>query len=195
LAAVDDHGVSDNEGGRIRTEPDNGGGDFLGLAHPSNGFLRNHPLLSLVGASGKAIHHRRGDNAGAHGVDADVLRGVVFQRQLNGSRETKSFDVALSWSVAVSVLFSTLMRIFTVFVFSLGVTRARAESSAPRTAAQPRAITPAIAAVRIKAGNRFRFILASCDRRKPFLKSSIGSGEAAHGRSSVLIARRSSMAR
>ena len=138
-------------------KPDNGGGDFLGLAHPSNGFLRNHPLLSLVGASGKAIHHRRGDNAGAHGVDADVLRGVVFQRQLNGSRETKSFDVALSWSVAVSVLFSTLMRIFTVFVFSLGVTRARAESSAPRTAAQPRAITPAIAAVRIKAGNRFRF--------------------------------------
>ena len=52
-----------------------------------------------------------------------------------------------------------------------------------------------IEAVRIKAGNRFRFILASCDGRKPFLKSSIGSGEAAHGRSSVLIARRSSMAR
>ncbi len=51
-----------------------------GLTHPPNWFLRNHPLLSLGGASGETIHHRRGDNAGADGVHADVLRSVVERR-------------------------------------------------------------------------------------------------------------------
>lgn len=39
LAAVDDHGVSNDEGGRIRTQPNDGRGDLLGLAHPSDWFL------------------------------------------------------------------------------------------------------------------------------------------------------------
>ena len=34
------------------------------------------------GASGEAVHHRRLDKAGADGVDADVLRGVVEGRAL-----------------------------------------------------------------------------------------------------------------
>ena len=47
LAAIDHHGVADDKRCRIRTQPDHSCGDFLGLAHPADRFLRNDPLLTL----------------------------------------------------------------------------------------------------------------------------------------------------
>ncbi|HEX9285399.1 MAG TPA: hypothetical protein VF879_06985, partial [Nitrospirales bacterium] len=73
--------MSDDEGGRVRTQPHDGCGDLLGLAHPTDRLLRDHPLLPLGGAAGEAIHHRGVDDPGAHGVDADVLWGVVQGRR------------------------------------------------------------------------------------------------------------------
>src|SRR5256886_14408345 len=81
LAAVDDHGVPDDEGGRVRAKPDDGRGDLLGLAHPADRLLRDHLRASLGRAPGEATHHRRVDVPGADGVDADVLRGVVEGRR------------------------------------------------------------------------------------------------------------------
>ena len=77
LAAVDDHGVADHEGGRVRAQPDDGRGDLLGLAHPPDRLLRDHLRPPLGRAPGEAAHHRRVDVPGADGVDAEVLRGVV----------------------------------------------------------------------------------------------------------------------
>ncbi len=37
LAAVDDHGVPDDERGRVRTQPDDGGADLLGFSHAETG--------------------------------------------------------------------------------------------------------------------------------------------------------------
>ncbi len=82
MAAVDDHGVADHEGGRVRAQPDDGRGDLLGLAHPPDRLLRDHLRAPFGRAPGEAIHHRRVDVAGADGVDADVLRGVVEGRRL-----------------------------------------------------------------------------------------------------------------
>jgi Predicted membrane protein (DUF2127) len=42
LSAVHDQGVANDEGGRIRTEPENCVRDFLGPAHPSDWLFRNH---------------------------------------------------------------------------------------------------------------------------------------------------------
>src|SRR5579884_1447802 len=68
LAAIDDHGVPDDKGGRIRAQPDDGRGDLLGLTHSPDGLLRDHPLASLGRAPAEAVHHRGLDDAGAHGV-------------------------------------------------------------------------------------------------------------------------------
>ena len=50
LAAIDHQGVPDDEGGRLRTQPDDGRGNLLGPAHPSDRLLRDHPLAALGGA-------------------------------------------------------------------------------------------------------------------------------------------------
>src|SRR6059058_3740315 len=81
LAAVDDHGMPDDEGGRIRAQPDDGRGDLLGLAHSADRLLRDHLRASFGRAPGEAAHHRRVDVARADGVDTDVLRGVVEGRR------------------------------------------------------------------------------------------------------------------
>lgn len=57
LPAVNDHGLSEYEGGRIRTQPENGIGDLFGLTHPSDWLLIDHRLAAFFGAAGKAIHH------------------------------------------------------------------------------------------------------------------------------------------
>src|ERR687893_214371 len=72
LAAIDDHGVSDYEGGRIRTQPENGRSDLVWCSHSSDRFLRNHRLSSFWGAPAESLHHRRVDDSRAHRVDADV---------------------------------------------------------------------------------------------------------------------------
>ena len=60
LAAVDDHGASDDEGGGVRAQPKDGGGDLLGLAHPPDWFLRDYCLLSFRGAAEDAGPPRLG---------------------------------------------------------------------------------------------------------------------------------------
>jgi len=82
LAAIDDQGVPDDEGGRIRAQPDDGRSDLLGLPHPANRLLRDYPLASLGGAPAEAVHHRGFDDPGAHGVDAEVRRRIVEGRRL-----------------------------------------------------------------------------------------------------------------
>src|SRR4051794_3660560 len=77
LAAVDDHGVPDNEAGPGRAEPHDGRGDLLRTTHPPDRLLRNHLRAALGGAPGKPVHHRRVDVPRADGVDAEVLGGVV----------------------------------------------------------------------------------------------------------------------
>ena len=77
LATVHDQSVADDERGRIRTEPEDGIGDFFRPAHPSDWLLRDHLRAPFGRAPGEATHHRSVDVAGTDGVDADVLRGVV----------------------------------------------------------------------------------------------------------------------
>jgi len=86
LAAVDHHGVADHEGGRVRAQPDDGRCDLLGLAHPLDRLLRDHLRAPFGRAAGEAFHHRRLDVAGADGVDADVLRGVIEGRRLGEAK-------------------------------------------------------------------------------------------------------------
>jgi hypothetical protein len=44
LAAVSDHRVSGDERGCIRAQPDDGRGDLVGSAHPSDRFLGDDPV-------------------------------------------------------------------------------------------------------------------------------------------------------
>ena len=85
LAAIDDHGVPDDEGGRVRTQPNDGRSDLLGLSHPADRLLRDHPRPPLGGASAEPVHHRGVDDPRAHGVHADVRLRVIEGRRL---RET-----------------------------------------------------------------------------------------------------------
>jgi hypothetical protein len=82
LAAIDDHGMPDDEGGRIRTQPYDSRRDLLGLPHPSNRLLRDHSFSPFRGASGEPLHHRGLDDPRAHGIDANVLQGIVEGRRL-----------------------------------------------------------------------------------------------------------------
>jgi hypothetical protein len=41
LPADDDHGMANHEGRHIRTQPDDGRGDFLGFPHPSDRLPRD----------------------------------------------------------------------------------------------------------------------------------------------------------
>jgi len=77
LATFGDEGVSGDEGGGVGAQPDDGGGDLLGSAHASDGFLGDDPVPAFVGAFGEAVHHLGVDDAGADGVDPDVRPGVV----------------------------------------------------------------------------------------------------------------------
>jgi len=85
LAAVDDHGVPNDEGSRVGAQPDDGLRDLLALAHPSDRLLGNHLGAPFIRAAGEATHHRGVDVAGTDGIDADVLRGVVEGRCLGQS--------------------------------------------------------------------------------------------------------------
>src|SRR5918993_3634861 len=77
LPAVDNHGVPDDEGRRVRAQPNDGRGDLLGLAHPPDRLLRDHPRPPLGGASAEAVHHRGLDDPGTHRVHAEVRRGII----------------------------------------------------------------------------------------------------------------------
>jgi hypothetical protein len=77
LSAFDHQRVPYNECSRIRTQPKNRCGDFFGRTHPPDRFLRDDSLASFGSAAGKAVHHGRADDPGAHCIDADVLRGVI----------------------------------------------------------------------------------------------------------------------
>jgi hypothetical protein len=72
LAAVDDHGLADDEGGCVRTQPQDGVGDFVWCSHPSDRFLRDHSVPALGGAANEPLHHLGVDDSRADGVDADV---------------------------------------------------------------------------------------------------------------------------
>src|SRR5437764_7775460 len=71
------------EGSRIRTQPNDRRRDLLGLAHPSDRLLRDHFVAALSCAAAEAIHHRRLDDAGAHGVHTDVCLGVIESGSLS----------------------------------------------------------------------------------------------------------------
>src|SRR5215217_6580888 len=77
LAAVDNHRVPDDEGGRVRTQPQDGRGDLLGRPHPADRLLRDHRCAPLWGAPAEPLHHLGVDDPGADGVYADVGRRVV----------------------------------------------------------------------------------------------------------------------
>ena len=64
LAAVDDHSVPDNKGGRVRTQPEHSRCDFLRPTHPANWLLCDYPRQTLRGAAGKALHHGSVDDPG-----------------------------------------------------------------------------------------------------------------------------------
>src|SRR5438876_10699012 len=73
--------MSDDEGSRVRTQPDDGIGDLFGPAHPSDWLLRDHPPPPLRGAAGEPSHHRGTDVSGADRVDAEVRQRVVEGRR------------------------------------------------------------------------------------------------------------------
>ena len=77
--------MPDDEGCGIRTQPNDGIGNLLWFARSSDWLLRDHLPPSFSSAAGEAIHHRSGDVAGGHDVDADVLRGVVESCRLGQS--------------------------------------------------------------------------------------------------------------
>src|SRR5213082_2821273 len=77
LATVDDQCMADDEASRIRTQPEDRGGNLVRPSHPSDWFLGDHFRAAFGRAASKAIHHWGGDVAGTDGVDADVLGRVV----------------------------------------------------------------------------------------------------------------------
>jgi hypothetical protein len=77
LAAVHDHGVPNDEGSRIRAQPDDSRGNLLRFAHPAHWLLRYHLRAPFIRAPGEASHHRGIDIARTDGIHADVLCGVV----------------------------------------------------------------------------------------------------------------------
>src|SRR5829696_10257922 len=62
LAAVGDHRVPDDEGGHVRTQPQDGRGDLLGRSHPADRLLRDHRCAPLWGAPAEPLHHLGVDN-------------------------------------------------------------------------------------------------------------------------------------
>src|SRR4028118_1272332 len=77
LSTVNDHGVPNHEGSRVRAQPNNCRSNLLRLAHPSNRLLRNHLRSPFVRAAREATHHGGVNVARTNGVDANVLCGVV----------------------------------------------------------------------------------------------------------------------
>src|SRR5437588_7062080 len=80
LAAVHDHGVPNDERGRVRTQPDHSRGNLLRLPHPPHGLLRDHYFPPIGRAPGEPLHHRGVDDPGAHSIDTDVRLRVVEGR-------------------------------------------------------------------------------------------------------------------
>src|SRR5438309_2033556 len=74
--------MPNDEGGLIRTQPDDSRRYLLGLPHSSNRFLRDHSFSPFWGAPSEPLHHRSLDDTRAHSIDADVLWGVVESRRL-----------------------------------------------------------------------------------------------------------------
>src|SRR5205085_12047798 len=77
LAAVRYERVADNEPGSLRTEPEDGIGDFLRLTHSSDRLLGDHLRPAFRRAAGEATHHGRIDITRTYGIDANVLRRIV----------------------------------------------------------------------------------------------------------------------
>src|SRR3954453_11057859 len=77
LSAVDDHSVSNYEGGGLRAQPHDGRGYFLGFPHPSDRLLCNHSFPSLWCAAAEAVHRWRFNDAGAYDVHTNFRLGVV----------------------------------------------------------------------------------------------------------------------
>src|SRR6266576_1736131 len=82
LAAVDNHGMSHNEGGRVGTKPEHGGSDLFRIPHPPDRLLRDDSRPSLRSAAAEPVHHWCLDDPGADRVDPDVRIGVVQRRNL-----------------------------------------------------------------------------------------------------------------
>src|SRR3982751_1360595 len=88
LPTVDDHGMPNREGSRVRTQPNDGSCDLLGLAHSSNRLLRDDPLSPIRSATAEAIHHRGLNDAWAHCVDTDVRLRIIESRRLSETDNT-----------------------------------------------------------------------------------------------------------
>src|SRR5258706_7091826 len=77
LAAVHDHGMSNDEGGSVGTEPEDGRCYLFGRSHTANRLLRDDSLFAFGGAACETLHHWCRDDTGTHGVDPDVRLRVV----------------------------------------------------------------------------------------------------------------------
>src|SRR4051812_147340 len=89
LPTVDDHGMPNREGSRVRTQPNDGSCDLLGLAHSSDRLLRDHSLSPICGPAAEAIHHRGLDDAWAHCVHTDVRLRIIESRRLSEADNTE----------------------------------------------------------------------------------------------------------
>ncbi len=79
LTSIDDHGVLDDEGRRIGTQPEDGIGNLLWLPHPSDGLLCDHPVRPQK-CPGEAIH--RAPCAGDLQSTIDMRVGVLRPRNV-----------------------------------------------------------------------------------------------------------------
>ena len=76
-AAVDGEGVTNDEAGCVRAQPDDARGDLFGPSEPAHRHRVAHHLLDLLVAPHEAFEHWRPRAAGADAVDPDPLRGVL----------------------------------------------------------------------------------------------------------------------
>ena len=82
LAAVNDHGLADDEGGGIGAQPKDGCGDLLGPAHPSYRSWVSTAWCPSRGVTEDPLDHLGVDDARADGVYANVGCRVVEGRAL-----------------------------------------------------------------------------------------------------------------
>lgn len=77
LPAVNDERRAKGKAGAFRAEPQHRSRDFFGPAKAADRFLCDRGLQAFGRAACEAVDHRGMDDAGADGVHADILVGIV----------------------------------------------------------------------------------------------------------------------
>src|SRR5690606_4689434 len=82
VAAVHRQRMPGDIGGVVRAQVDRGVGDLAGFTEALDRLGGDHRLADLRALLEHPHQHRRADRPGTHGIDADLLGGIVQRRRL-----------------------------------------------------------------------------------------------------------------